>query len=715
MEKERPELLAAATRWLTAAGAAAALIGFAGILSSLHRHGIAPPPALASHLGLIALGVSALANARARPGLSRAAALTAAAAGIAATTSGGDAPSCLLLLAAALLLASRRNWTSGAATQSGALLSAASLSLAAVSLAAALVLAAIPESAHGIGAAQTMTLSLGEAAGIACLAAALVTASWLRTQHLTGEAPRWIPMAGIVVLSVTAAALYRAQNHERSLRLHEWFRGGGARFEDLHSPLPEVTLAFGLLTAVLVGIIVEQFLRAQRRIRDAEAAHRVVERVIQERKQDIVELQRSQKMLRLYATELQRKNEEYDTALKTAREAVEHKGRFIANTSHEIRTPMNGIIGMTELLLTSRLDPEQRELAITVKESADSLLHILNDILDFSKVEAGRMQFDSAPFDPGDTLASVVSLWMPRAVASGLRLTHHTDADVPDLVCGDQVRVRQVLTNLIGNALKFTEQGSVRVGIDLVSAGTHEARLRFDVADTGIGIPSDKLAHIFESFTQVDDSTTRRHGGTGLGLAISKQLVEAMGGRIQVESQLGVGSRFSFEIPFQLPQTLPEFAAAPNLGDEAPEPGRPTPRVLLVEDNLVNRRVALRMLEKEGCIVDGADNGELAVQALDAAFYDIIFMDVQMPVMDGLTATRIIRAREGNLRHTPIVALTAGALEGDRDRCLNAGMDDYLAKPFTQDGIRKMLLRWAARPPSDRPAPAGQTDSLSAA
>jgi CheY-like chemotaxis protein len=320
------------------------------------------------------------------------------------------------------------------------------------------------------------------------------------------------------------------------------------------------------------------------------------------------------------------------------------------------------------------------------------------------------MRFDSVPFDPGDTVASVVSLWTPRAVASGIRLTHQVDLDVPELVAGDPVRVRQVLTNLIGNALKFTEQGSVRVKVDVSSRGAAETRIRFDVTDTGIGIPADKLSFIFESFTQVDESSTRRHGGTGLGLAISKQLVEAMGGSIEVESQLGLGTRFSFELPFRLPEPAQPSAPIVPGGETVPEQ-QTGPRVLLVEDNLVNRRVALRMLEKENCLVHAVENGELAVQALENSIYDVIFMDVQMPVMDGLQATKVIRAREGSLRRTPIVALTAGALEGDRDRCLAAGMDDYMAKPISQDGVRGMVLRWGSSPPPART----EKDSLSAA
>ena len=557
---------------------------------------------------------------------------------------------------------------------------------------------------------QSMDLGFGGALGLAGLAAALLALCWIGTRSLTARVPRWAPLATVIALAVASAALYRAALTERRLRTDEWLRNRSLRLEDMQSPLPEVVLVFGIVMAVLAGLMLDRVLRANRRAREAEAAHRLLERAMQDRKQEILEIQRSQKMLRLYAAELQRKNEEFDAALRTAREALEHKGRFIANTSHEIRTPMNGIIGMTELLLASPLDPEQRELAQTVKESADSLLRILNDILDFSKVEAGRMQFDSVPFDPGETLASVVSLWTPRAVASGLKLSQQVDSQLPQRVLGDPVRVRQVLTNLIGNALKFTEQGTVCVQADACHTSQGEVRLRFEVNDTGIGIAKDKLRHIFESFTQVDESSTRRHGGTGLGLAICKQLVEAMGGDIGVDSAIGAGTRFWFEIPFRVPEEQADRkAVSPDL--ECAVVFTPAPRVLLVEDNLINRQVAFRMLEKEGCVVDAVDNGELAVAAVAAQHYDAVFMDVQMPIMDGLQATQLIREQEGTLRHTPIVAMTAGAMEGDRDRCLQSGMDDYLAKPINQEGVHLMVARWAkvaaAQPPE------GQ-DSLSA-
>jgi signal transduction histidine kinase/ActR/RegA family two-component response regulator len=617
----------------------------------------------------------------------------------------------LVLLGAGFLLAGRKGWRKGQGAELVALFGVVPVSLTAVSLLGYVMAVSAP------GAPGTdnllMTLALGSAVGLGGLGLALLAVSWETTRSRTKQAPRWASTVAVVGLWVVAAALYRAQTAERRYRIDEWMRNRDVLVEHLASPLPELTLAFGILTAVLVGLAIELILRANRRTGEAESARRLLERITQERKQDILELQRSQQMLRLYAAELQRKNEEFDTALRTAREAVEHKSRFVANTSHEIRTPMNGILGMTELLLATPLDPEQRELAKTVKESADALLRILNDILDFSKVEAGRMQFDTVPFDPGEMVASVVSLLSPRAVESRLRLYYNVDPEVPELVAGDPVRVRQVLTNLIGNALKFTARGHVEVKAEVAGRGPRTVRVRFQVVDTGIGIPADQLEHIFESFTQVDDSSTRRHGGTGLGLAISKQLVEGMRGQIGVDSHVGVGTRFWFEIPFAQPSEPPEAVPLPP-GREVALPPAARPRVLLVEDNQVNRHVALRMLEREGCLVDAVDNGELAVRAVAARRYDAVFMDVQMPVMDGLQATRMIRAAEGNGRRTPIVAMTAGAMQGDRERCLEAGMDDYLAKPINQEGVRKMVVRWSVKARDRAREPSG-SDSLSAA
>jgi signal transduction histidine kinase/AmiR/NasT family two-component response regulator len=710
MNRERPGPSTVRLRGFMAAGAGAALIG---LLAFIDRYANAPGIARLASLWrplagdqavcLVALGLSATLLARS---LSSIASALAVLGGIAAvlgllerTLTIGlpvyrltaeekvpalsgvmpyDTAVCLLLLSAALLLAARHEWNFGKRAQLTALLSVAPLSLSTVAIAGSV---AGMLAKGGTGSLQVPAMPPAVAAAIAALSIAMLRGSWSVWQAASVQPPRWIPIAAILLLSFTSATLYRMQSVERMR-------------EQTSSPLPEVILGFGILTAIASGLTLDQVFRANRRAQEAEESQRLIERVMQDRKQDILELQRSQKMLRLYAAELQRKNDDFDAALKTAREAVEHKGRFIANTSHEIRTPMNGIIGMTELLLASPLDPAQRELAKTVKDSADALLRILNDILDFSKVEAGRMQFDSVAFDPRETVHSVVSLWTPRALGSGLLLSHEIPPQVPESVIGDPVRVRQVLTNLIGNALKFTERGSVQVRANTISATVAAVRLRYEVTDSGIGVPADRLEHIFESFTQVDESSTRRHGGTGLGLAISKQLVEAMGGRIGVESQLGVGTTFWFEIPFQLP--VEGSAVSPVAqGRSAVYPQVESPRVLLVEDNAVNRRVALHMLENENCRVDAVDNGQKAVEAVEQRSYDAIIMDVQMPVMDGLQATRLIREREAGKRRTPIIAMTAGAMEGDRERCLQAGMDDYLAKPVSQAAVGTVVARWA--------------------